>query len=70
MRRQFAAHEGVTRPWLFPRLVEIATEWLDRCVTTEPGVTKGHLLLAQPGAQAAEKIYEAIVRYGEEQDRP
>jgi type III restriction enzyme len=69
-RRQFAAHEGAARPWLFPRLVEIAGRWLDQCVTTDPGVTKGHLLLAQPRAEAAEKIYGAIVRYGEEQDRP
>lgn len=69
-RRQFAAHDGAARPWLFPRLVEITSQWLDQCVTTDPGVTKGHLLLAQPRAEAAEKIYGAIVRYGKEQDRP
>lgn len=68
-RRQFAAYDGATRPWLFPRLVEIARQWLDQCVTTDPDVTKGHLMLAQPGAAAAEKIYGAIVRYGEEGDR-
>ncbi|HEX5593862.1 MAG TPA: DEAD/DEAH box helicase family protein [Solirubrobacterales bacterium] len=68
--RKFAAHNGVARPWLFPRLVEIAGQWLDQCVTTDPGVTKGNLLLAQPGAEAAEKIHGAIVRYGEERDRP
>jgi type III restriction enzyme len=70
MRRQFAAHGGVTRPWLFPRLVEIARQWLDQCVTTDRDVTMGYLMLAQPGAEAAEKIYGAIVRYGEERDRP
>lgn len=68
-RRQFA-DGGETRPWLFPRLVELSSEWLERCVTTDPDVTKGHLLLAQPGAEAAEKIYRAIVAYGEERDRP
>jgi type III restriction enzyme len=69
-RQQFAVHDDVARPWLFPRLVEIAGEWLDQCVTTDRKVTTGHLLLAQPGAEAAEKIYRAIVRYGEEEDRP
>ncbi len=68
-RRKFAAHDGVPRPWLFPRLVEISRQWLDECVTTAPSVTKGCLLLAQPCAEAAEKIYGAIVRFGEEQDR-
>jgi type III restriction enzyme len=70
MRRQFAAYGGADRPWLFPRLVQISKEWLDTCVTTASGVTKGYLMLAQPGAQAAEKIYGSIVHYGEENDRP
>lgn len=70
VRTQFATQEGAVRPWLFPRLVEIAGEWLDQSVTTASGVTKGHLLLAQPRAQAAEKIFGAIVRYGQERDRP
>ncbi|MGI8492251.1 MAG: BPTD_3080 family restriction endonuclease [Acidimicrobiales bacterium] len=63
--RFFAAHAGVERPWLFPRLVDICQRWLDECVTTEPGVTKGHLLLAQPRARAAEKVYGSIVHYPE-----
>jgi type III restriction enzyme len=70
VRRYFAVHGDAVRPWLFPRLVQISREWLDECVTTEPGVTMGYLLLAQPGAVAAEKIYGAIARYGEERDRP
>ena len=70
MRHRFAADGDVTRPWLFPRLVEISEQWLDQCVTTDRDVTKGHLLLAQPAAQAAEKIYGAIAQYGDERDRP
>jgi type III restriction enzyme len=70
MRRKYAAHDGVERPWLFPRLVEIAGQWLDECVTTDPGVTKGTLLLAQLAAEAAEKIHGAIVSSGEERHRP
>jgi type III restriction enzyme len=58
----FAALGGAPRPWLFPQLVRIARQWLDECVTAEPGLTKGHLLLAQAGAQAAEKVFSSIIR--------
>ena len=61
----FAAHGGVERPWLFPQLIEICRRWLDECVTTDPGVTKGYLLLTQAGARAAEKVFGSIVRYPE-----
>jgi type III restriction enzyme len=62
-REEFlAAHAGVERPWLFPQLVDICRQWLDRYVTTDPGVTKGHLLLTQAGARAAEKVFGSIVR--------
>lgn len=59
----FAALGGAPRPWLFPQLVGIARQWLDECVTTEGGVTKGHLLLTQAGARAAEKVFSSIIRY-------
>jgi type III restriction enzyme len=58
--RFFAALGGAPRPWLFPQLVRIAREWLDECVSAEPGVTKGLLLLAQ--ARAAEKVFASIIR--------
>jgi type III restriction enzyme len=59
----FAAHAGVERPWLFPQLVDITRRWLEECVTTDPEVTKGHLLLTQACARAAEKVFDSIVRY-------
>lgn len=61
--RPFAAHDGVQRPWLFPQLVSICQRWLEECVSTEPPVTKGYLLLTQVGALAAEKVFDSIVRY-------
>ena len=60
---QLAAHDGAPRPWLFPQLLDIIKRWLDRYVTTEPGVAKGMLLLAQPRNIASEKINDAIRRY-------
>ncbi|MGO8894150.1 MAG: hypothetical protein ACLQB1_31340 [Streptosporangiaceae bacterium] len=59
----FAALGGAQRPWLFPQLVDITRQWLDQCVTTETGVTKGHLLLTQAGARASEKVFSSIIRY-------
>jgi len=57
----FAAYGSVERPWLFPQLVEICRQWLDEWVTTDPEVTKGHLLLTQACARAAEKVFSSIV---------
>ncbi len=59
----FAAYDGAERPWLFPQLVAICRRWLDDCVTTDPEVTKGHLLLTQAGARAAEKVFGSIVHH-------
>ncbi|MGH3401214.1 MAG: BPTD_3080 family restriction endonuclease [Streptosporangiaceae bacterium] len=59
----FAALGGAQRPWLFPQLADIARSWLGECVTTDSGVTKGHLLLTQAGARAAEKVFSSIIRH-------
>jgi type III restriction enzyme len=59
----FAALAGAQRPWLFPQLVDICRRWLDECVSTDEGVSKGHLLLTQACARAAEKVFDSIVRY-------
>jgi len=67
--RKLAALDGARRPWLFPQLVAICGQWLEECVTADPGVSKGHLLLAQAGAEAAEKIFDSIVRYPQSRER-
>lgn len=59
----FAALAGVERPWLFPQLADICRRWIAECLTLERGTTIGHLLLTQPNAEAAEKIFSAIVRH-------
>lgn len=61
--RFLAAHDAVEKPWLFPQLVDICRRWLDGCVSTDPGVPLGYLLLTQANARAAEKVYSSIVRY-------
>ena len=61
LRRFYAAHEGVERPWLFPRLVDISREWLASCVEYDGTATVGMLLLAEGTNRAAEKVFGAIV---------
>jgi type III restriction enzyme len=51
-----------TRPWLFPRLVQISRDWLERCVDVADGFSIGHFARsAELRATAVEAIYQAIV---------
>ncbi|MHB1523366.1 MAG: BPTD_3080 family restriction endonuclease [Candidatus Dormibacteria bacterium] len=61
LRRFYPAHEGVERPWLFPRLVDICREWLASCVEYDGTAKVGMLLLAEGTNRAAEKVFGAIV---------
>ena len=54
---------GAERPWLFPRLVEIAKRWMTECVTTRDDAFVGLLAMAQRADDAVEKLYHSIVRY-------
>lgn len=60
VRDKFKVHDDVPRPWLFPQLVEIARDWLQKCVTVDAGTTKGMLLLTEGTHLAAETLFTAI----------
>jgi type III restriction enzyme len=60
--RFFGSHLGDVRPWLFPQLVSIVGQWIDECFAPADGMTRGHLLLAQNRALAAEKVFASIAR--------
>ncbi len=64
----FAALDSAERPWLFPQLVDIARRWLTDCVTTDDGVSIGHLLLAEARNEAAKRVFSCIVH--QEGNRP
>jgi type III restriction enzyme len=59
--RFFRTEDGDPRPWLFPQLVRIAADWLERCVVLKDGTFPQMLLLAEWEHHAAEKVYRAIV---------
>jgi type III restriction enzyme len=66
---KLAAHDDVPRPWLFPNLVEITREWLETCVTVDADTTIGMLLLSEGTNLAAERVFEALVKYDGQRER-
>ena len=63
LRRKMPGHDGATKPWLFPALVEVTKQWLDTKVTFAEDTPLGALLFTEPKAQAAEAVYNAVVKY-------
>lgn len=61
VRRFYTAHDAAERPWLFPRLCELAQRWIDDCVTFAPDAFVGLLLPAQNLHVAAEKLFDSLL---------
>jgi type III restriction enzyme len=61
LEKYFNETEGNLKPWLFPRLVNIAGRWIKECVTIKDNAFIQLLLLAENRHYAAERIYNAIV---------
>ncbi len=61
VHKLYTAYDAAARPWLFPRLVELAKRWLDECVTFGDDAFVGLLLPAQNCHAAAERLCNAIV---------
>lgn len=49
------------RPWLFPRLVSIAREWMKQCLSLRGNAFPQLLLIEEFKSDAADKIYRSIV---------
>ncbi len=58
---KFRGDDGDARPWLFPQLVGITSQWLKECVTLKDNTFPQLLLLVENAHAAADKIYGAIV---------
>ncbi len=59
--RHFTGVGDDPKPWLFPRLVQLAKQWLDECVTFGDDAFCGQLLISA-GSTAAEKPFGALLR--------
>lgn len=60
LKTYFAPGDDERRPWLFPRLLEVTRQWLDTCVTVEPGYEIGRLMLSEAQAEASQRLYHSI----------
>ncbi len=60
--KYFKDEEGSTKPWIFPQLLKIAKQWLEECVTCKDNAFPQMLMLAELAYDAADKIYQSIVR--------
>ncbi|MFG2760447.1 BPTD_3080 family restriction endonuclease [Streptomyces wuyuanensis] len=57
---------GDNRPWLFPELVKVCRDWIDRAVRVERGFDLGFLIrYVQWQARAADEVYSAVMRQEE-----
>ena len=53
--------DAEVKPWLFPQVLAIARQWLDKCVLCKGDAFPQMLLLLEFAHDAADKIYHAIV---------
>jgi len=70
--KYFNDADGNVKPWLFPQLVNIARQWMSRCVTIKDNAFIQMLLITENAHFAAERIYTSIAgaRQGQVKLRP
>ena len=58
------------RPWLFPKLAQMCEAWIERRVELAEGYTLAYLMtITEAQAEAAEKIWDAIIRQADRRGR-
>lgn len=58
------------RPWLFPKLAQMCQDWIERRVELAEGYTLAYLMtITEAQAEAAEKIWDAIIRQADRRGR-
>jgi type III restriction enzyme len=63
---RFRDGKGNERPWLFPQVLRIVREWL-RLVEYKDNTFSGLLLLGERKSEAADRVYNAVLR-GQQED--
>jgi type III restriction enzyme len=61
LEKYFRDDDGNDKPWLFPQLLMITKQWLDKCVTLKDNTFPQLLLLIEFAHDAADRIYKAVV---------
>jgi type III restriction enzyme len=61
LEKYFRDDQGNLKLWLFPQVLEITRQWLERCVACKDGTFPQLLLLHEKAHDAADRIYRAIV---------
>jgi type III restriction enzyme len=70
LEHDYADVDQREKPWLFPQLVDISRRWLSECVTCDPDVGIGVLLLAEGTHLAKERLVTAILKADGDGDVP
>jgi len=65
LEKYFRDDGGSLRQWLFPQVLGICKQWLDRCVTCKDNTFPQLLLLIERAHDASDRIYQAIVHSNE-----
>jgi len=65
VRTHYRTDEGDARPWLFPELVRLCRDWIDRAVEVREGFSLAHLTTyVQWQSRAADEVHKLIHRQG------
>ena len=62
LEKYFRDDHGNLMPYLFPQVLAIARDWLDRCVVCKGDAFRQLLLMAELAQNAADRIYQSIVQ--------
>ena len=62
LEKYFRDGDDNLKPWLFPDILRITRRWAQECVTCKSGTFPQMLLLTEWAANAAGKVYKAIVQ--------
>ena len=60
--KYFRDDENGERPWLYPQILKVTKEWLEKCVVLKDSAFPQLLFLQANAHEASDKIYNSIVR--------
>jgi len=61
LEKYFQNEEGDSKPWLFPQILRVSRQWIDKCLYCADNCFPQLLLLIQFAHEASDKIYHSVV---------